>query len=121
MFGRKKKEAAHPASKEERLAAIRALGSNAPVETKKHKRDHDFESEESRLNRLIDYLRDEDAECRAAAAEMLGNTTREAAITHLNYQAGKETDERALQAMNAAAISIRANIRRQHAAAAKSN
>lgn len=118
MFGRKKNESAIPANKEERLAAIRALGGSAPLEKKRHKRDHDFDNEESRLNQLINYLRDEDAECRIAAAEVLGSTSRETAITHLNYQAGKETDERVIQAMNAAAISIRANVRREHAAKA---
>ncbi len=65
---------------------------------------------ETNFNKLLAYLKDDDAECRLAAAEMLGGTSKEVAFTHIVYLLKIEKDEAVKEAMKNALISIKANI-----------
>lgn len=94
-----------------RVAAIKALGNTGTKKGKKSKEvnnDADF-------YKLITYLTDEVPECRIAAAETLGKTSRDIAFTHISHLLGSEKDENVIKAMRKALISIRENIRIEHA------
>lgn len=104
MFGSKKNDAAKGTT-ESRVAAIRALGATNPNNKKKKNQ------EEENFNKLLQYLTDEDPECRLAAAETLGTTSKEIAITYILRYLETEQDERVYKAMKEAVSSIRANIR----------
>jgi len=103
MFGSKKKKTTED-SIESRVAAIRALGATNPGNKKKNQEGENF-------NLLLQHLTDEEAECRLAAAETLGNTSKEIAITYLLRYLETEQDENVAKAMKAAVSNIRDNIR----------
>ena len=74
------------------------------------KKKHD--NHEERFDKLLGYLKDESPECRIAAAETLGQCSREVAVTYLCQYIQTEQDENVVKAMKAAISSIRENIRR---------
>lgn len=86
-----------------RIAAIRALGE---PETKKKKKDN----EDSRLNQLLSYLKDEEPACRIAAAETLASSSKEIAVTYICRYIQDEKDENVIKAMKEALASIRENM-----------
>lgn len=91
-----------------RVAAIRALGNPDGV-----KKGQEANSE-ANFNKLLTLLTDEVPECRIAAAEALGQTSRDVAFTHISHVLGSEKDERVVKAMRAALVSIRENMKREH-------
>ena len=97
-----------------RVNAIRALGN---TETKKGRKVKTTDSD-SNFHKLLTFLTDEVPECRAAAAEALGKTSRDVAVTHITHLLNSEKDERVIQAMRAALRSIRENMKAEHAARA---
>lgn len=98
------KDGTSQASIKSRVATIRALGN---TNTKKKHDNH-----EERFDKLLGYLKDESPECRIAAAETLGQCSREVAVTYLCQYIQTEQDENVVKAMKAAISSIRENIRR---------
>lgn len=88
-----------------RVEAIKALGC---MENKRGKAIR-MENAEANFNKLLAHLTDEIPECRAAAAETLGNTSRDAAFTHIVYLLDSEKDENVIKAMRKALVSIRKN------------
>lgn len=98
------KDGASQGSVKSRIATIKALGD---TNTKK-KHDND----EARVDKLLGYLKDESPECRIAAAETLGQCSREVAVTYLCQYIQTEQDENVVKAMKAAISSIRENMRR---------
>lgn len=95
-----------------RVAAIKALGN---TETKKGRKTTDSDSN---FHKLLTFLTDEVPECRAAAAEALGKTSRDVAVTHITHLLNSEKDERVILAMRAALRSIRENMKVEHSARA---
>ena len=93
-----------------RVAAIRAL-SKADESRKKKKK---AEDSDSNFGNLINFLSDEAPECRIAAAEELGKTSRDVAFTHISHVLNTEKDETVVKAMKAALVSIRENMRQEH-------
>ena len=87
-----------------RIAAIKALGE--PDTSKKKKKDN----EDSRLNQLLSYLKDEDPACRIAAAEALATSSKDIAVTYICRYIQDEKDENVIKAMKESLASIRANI-----------
>lgn len=83
---------AHDKDKEVRLAAIAGMG--------KIGRDDS-------MNDLIGMLHDADADIRAACATALGEIKNDHAEAHIQYQLGKEQDEKAQQAMKNALVMLR--------------
>ncbi len=81
--------------KEERIAAINALGKV---------------NDEDSYNKLIALLSSQDTDERIAAAISLGQTSKDSAITHMNYHISKQTDAKVKEAMTAAIVSIKKNI-----------
>ena len=88
-----------------RIAAIKALGE--PDTSKKKKKKDD---EDSRLNQLLSYLKDEDPACRIAAAEALATSSKDIAVTYICRYIQDEKDENVIKAMKESLASIRANI-----------
>lgn len=113
MFGKKKNKQSH-GSVESRVAAIRSL-SAADEKAKKKKK---AEDSDSKFNQLLNYLHDEAPECRIAAAEELGKTSRDVACTHISHILNSEKDENVIKALRAALTSIRENMKREHSARA---
>jgi Mg/Co/Ni transporter MgtE len=63
----------------------------------------------------LNHLGDEIPECRAAAAETLGKTSRDVAFTHISHLLTKEKDEKVIRTMRQALVDIRKNMRAEHA------
>lgn len=104
MFGLKKSKMASMDAAS-RVAVIKAL--SAPDTKKKKKKGQEDEN----FNLLLRFLTDESPEFRIAAAEALGQTSREIAVTYLCNYIQKEKDEQVIEAMKKALASIRANMR----------
>ena len=66
---------------------------------------------EANFNKLLAYLKDADYECRVAAAEMLGKTSKEIALTHITYLLETEENAEVAEAMRNALTSIRENMK----------
>ena len=113
MFGKNKKKQSH-GSVESRVAAIRSLGAADEKAKKKNK----SEDMDSKFNQLLNYLHDEAPECRIAAAEELGKTSRDVACTHISHILGTEKDENVIKALRAALTSIRENMKHEHSSRA---
>lgn len=116
VFGRQKNEQKVSGKKvlsqgdiNARVAAIKALGEKSAKKTK-------GEDTDSNFHKLLTYLTDEVPECRIAAAEELGKTSRDVAFTHISHLLGSETDERVIKTMRTSLVSIRENIRLEHSA-----
>ncbi len=106
MFGKKKSKVM---SVDAKLAEIKALG--AADGKKSRKKDKDgSNSADGKFYRLLNYLDDENAECRIAAAREIGKTSRDVALTHLLRNVSIEKDERVAAAMKAAIASIKSRI-----------
>lgn len=90
---------------EERISTIKGFGSTA---------NKDKSAIDRGFNQLLMCLYDEIPECRIAACEMLGNTSREIACTHICYLLDKETNEDVKNAMKSALTSIHKNIEAEH-------
>ena len=103
-FGKSKKNGTSQGDINARVAAIRALGKEDPKKKKKG-------NDETKFNELLSYLKDDSPECRIAAAETLGQTSKEIAVTYICQYIQNEKDERVIKAMKDALASIRANIR----------
>lgn len=112
MFGRKKGNSPKVPSKE-KLEYIKALGEGGAKNKKKKKQKQ--EDGDANFNRLLQFVSDPDPECRIAAAEMLGKTSRDVAFTHISHYFATEKDERVAAAMKKAMLSIRENMKREHA------
>ncbi len=110
MFGKNKKKQSH-GSIESRIATIRSL-SKADEKTRKRNKSEDSDS---KFYQLLNYLNDEAPECRIAAAEELGKTSRDIACTHISHILNNEKDENVIKALRAALSSIRKNMRVEHA------
>lgn len=100
LFSKKSKKSKNDV--ESRISEIRALGK---INEKKKSNDNE------RLNKLLEYLKDEAPECRIAAAESLASSSKEMIVTHLCYCIKDEKDEKVIEAMKKATSSIRANIK----------
>ena len=109
----KKKKGSSEKSVEARVAAIKALGK--PDEPKKRRK---AEDEASNLAKLLNCLYDEAPECRIAAAQELGKTSEDVAFTYISHIMINEKDENVIEAMKAALVSIRENMRIEHSARA---
>lgn len=94
----------------ERAASIRALASNAGTVEGSDVLDITGPD----LSHLITYLTDPAAECRAAAAEVLGKTAVDAAFTHMSHLINTEKDEKVINAMRASLASIHKNMDKLH-------
>ena len=92
-----------------REASIKALGE------RNGKKKETTMDDDKNFNLLLNFLRDEEAECRIAAAETLGKTSRDAAFTYISYLMEREEDKKVIEAMRAALSSIRENMNREHA------
>ncbi len=97
-----------------RVAAIKALGN---AETKRGRKTETADSD-SNFNKLLTFLTDDVPECRAAAAEALGKTSRDVAVTYITYSLKSEKDEKVIQTMRTALRSIRENIKVERSARA---
>lgn len=113
MFGKNKNKKAH-GTVESRIAAIRTLSAADEKKRKKKK----SEDTDSKFYQLLNYLNDEAPECRIAAAEELGKTSRDVAVTHISHIMNSEKDEKVVKAMREALSSIRKNMELEHAARA---
>lgn len=91
-----------------RVNAIRALG-----QSENSKKSGSAEND-SNFYKLLTYLSDDIPECRIAAAETLGQTSRDVALTHIIHLLASEKDDRVIAAMKTALSDIRENIRREH-------
>lgn len=109
MFGKGKKGSRQ--SVEQRVASIKALSEHSEVKKKK-KKGEDIDSD---FYKLLNFLNDEAPECRIAAAEALGKTSRDVAFTHISHKMNSEKDENVIKAMRSALSSIRENMRIEHA------
>lgn len=107
MFGKGKKGSRQ--SVEQRVASIKALSEHSEVKKKKG------EDNDSDFYKLLNFLNDEAPECRIAAAEALGKTSRDIAVTHISHKINSEKDENVIKAMRSALSSIRENMRIEHA------
>lgn len=103
MFGRKAKVK----DVNEKIEDIRALGKN---DDKKKRGKKGGNSDEGNFYALLNYLGDENPECRIAAAEEVGKTTSDVAITYLVRYLAKEEDEKVASAMKTALASIKSKI-----------
>lgn len=72
------------------------------------------DANEKNFNKLLNFLTDESPECRIASCQMLGETTKDIAITHITHLLDKEEDEDVIKAMRAALSSIKANRAKLH-------
>lgn len=89
------------------VEAIKALGY---TDSKKSK----IDDSDTNFYKLLSYLTDEVPQCRAAAVETLGKTSRDAAFTNIVYLLNSEKDETVIKAMRNALISIRKNEKLEH-------
>lgn len=99
-------------SVESKVATIRLLS----VADEKAKKKNKSEDMDSKFNQLLNYLHDEAPECRIAAAEELGKTSRDVACTHISHILTTEKDENVINALRAAHKAIRENEKREHSA-----
>ena len=90
-----------------RVAAIKSL-TNADSDKTSQK--------ETNFNKLLTYLSDELPECRIAAAEALGTTSKDSAFTYISHILSSEKDERVIRAMRQALVDIRENMQKEHKA-----
>ncbi len=93
-----------------RVDEIKALGNADGSKNEKSK----IADTNENFNKLLDCLTDDAPECRAAAAEMLGQTSRDAAFTNIVHLLDSEKDERVIKAMKEALKSIRENEKLEH-------
>lgn len=90
-----------------RVAAIKALSADT---VKKG----DSQDSDANFYKLLTFLTDEVPECRIAAAETLGQTSRDVAFTNISHLMNTEKDPNVKKAMREALISIRENMRKEH-------
>lgn len=93
-----------------RVDEIKALGNADGSKNEKSK----IADTNENFNKLLDCLTDDAPECRAAAAEMIGQTSRDAAFTNIVHLLDSEKDERVIKAMKEALKSIRENEKLEH-------
>lgn len=96
-----------------RVAYIRSLAAKEEMHNSKKHKDKGDDSNNS-FNLLLTYLSDELPECRIAACEALGQSTRDVAFTHISYMLLHEKDESVKNAMKAALVHIRNNEEQIH-------
>lgn len=99
----------HTLSKESiaaKAAAIRTLDTESNKDQAENEKNFDL---------LLTSLNDENAECRIAAAEALGKTSRESAVTHMIHRLQFETNEKVICEIKKAIAGIRENIHREYA------
>lgn len=110
MFGKKKTTLIPTNTVEGKLRTIEALGSKN-VETKKKRKGKDGEQDSNaNLYKLMHYLRDEEPQCRIAAANALKSANQEVVVTHLCWCIRDEKDEEVIKVIKEALASVRANM-----------